>query len=438
MSEKERKQQEERFEVSELKSVLLVGVYTTKDQLYICNEHLEELASLSHTYGFTVARKLTCPLKKFHPATFIGSGKVEEICDILESEGIDGVIFDDEISPNQQKNIELIVKKPVLDRTELILEVFASRAQTKEARLQIELAKIKYQMPRLKRMWTHLSRQSSGGGGTTAVKGAGETQIEIDRRTLKDRLAILEKEIKVVREQRNTQRRARIRSDIPSFAIVGYTNAGKSTLMNALTHAGILAEDKLFATLDTTTRKYVLPNKQNILLIDTVGFIRKLPHTLVAAFRSTLEEACYTDVLLHLVDVSHPMALEQAESTIEVLKQLGAENKPMITVLNKIDLCSDEASLTQFRIKYPKTVCISATERMGFNELIEMMTNELAALRKLVRLRIPQSNYALASELMREGNVLFSDYEGNDILLEVEIPAKLEYKVRSFYDITKS
>lgn len=435
MSEEQRRQQEERIDVSEVKSVLLVGVYPSGKDSKDCLESLNELAALSDTYGFEVKGRVACPIKKLTAATYIGEGKAAELGARMEAEGIDALVFDDEITPNQQKNLEEIVKKPVIDRTEVILEVFASRAKTREATLQIELAKVKYQMPRLKRLWTHLSRQRTGGmSAAGTIRGVGETQIELDRRVLKQRLGILEGEIKAIRNQRNIQRRSRLRGGVPTFAIVGYTNAGKSTLLNALTQAGVLAEDKLFATLDTTSRKFTLPNHQNIVLVDTVGFIKKLPHTLVAAFRSTLEEACYTDILLHVVDASHPKAMEQAETTLEVLKELGAANKPVITVLNKIDQCENKAILDQFRIKYTKTVRISATEQTGFQELLDIMVEEISSLRKLVRLRIPQSHYALASELMREGQVIFSDYEGNDILLEVEIPTKLEHKVRGFYD----
>lgn len=432
MSEQDRKQQEDRYELDEIKRVVLVGVYYSGQPHVECQEHLDELEELAHTYGFEVIHHVKCPVKKLNAATYIGVGKAEEIGEIVEQDKIDAVIFDEEISPNQQKNLEAIIKKPVLDRTELILEVFAQRAISREAVLQIELAKIKYQLPRLKRLWTHLSREKTGGGGTSAFRGAGEKQIEVDRRLLKQRVKALEKDIKNVRHQRNTQRSARVRSSVPTFAIVGYTNAGKSTLLNALTNAGVLEEDKLFATLDTTARQFDLPNHQKIILIDTVGFIRKLPHGLVAAFKSTLEEAVYTDILLHVVDVAHPAAMEHAEETLKVLKDLEADNRPVITLLNKCDLLEDERDLIRFRVKFPSCVAISAKNREGFDELYDVIQEKLSDLRKVVQLRIPQSEYALASQLMKEGSVISSDYEGNDILLEVEIPAKLEHKVRPF------
>ncbi len=418
------------------KTALLIGAYSSGQDKEACEDFLKELERLCDTYGLQVVEKVPCAIKKIDAGTFLGSGKLDELLLTVEEKGIDIIVFDDEISPNQQRNLETFFKRPVIDRTELIIEVFAQRAQTSEARLQIELAKLKYQLPRLKRMWTHLSRQAGSGGGGSGggayLRGAGELQIELDRRMLRRRMTQLQKEIKDVERQRETQRQKRLRTAIPSFAIVGYTNAGKSTLLNALTEAKVLVEDKLFATLDTTTRKFMLPNRQEVVLIDTVGFIRKIPHTLVAAFKSTLEEAAFTDILLHLIDCSHPEAELQAEATMAVLKELGAEKRPIITVLNKIDACFNPAILQKLRIKYPKTVQISALTREGFDQLIELMAEEIKALRKQVKLRVPQSDYALVSELMREGRVIECDYEDNDVMMFVEIPAKLEYKIKQY------
>lgn len=417
-------------EVKFFEKALLLGVYTDSREQAACEESLEELERLVDTYGLETIDKVPVFLRKITSATLIGSGKIEELRGLADEFGADLIIFDDEITPYQQRNLEKAFKKPVMDRTELIIEVFAQRAQTREARLQIELAKIRYQLPRLKRLWTHLSRQVAGAGGFT--KGAGEKQIELDRRMLRNRVARLQKEIEEVRAHRKTQRAARERTGIPTFAIVGYTNAGKSTLLRALTQAEVLVEDKLFATLDTTTRKFSLPNKQEILLIDTVGFIRKIPHTVIAAFKSTLEEAIHTDVLLHLIDASSPSALEQAEATNEVLTELGASDQPMITVLNKIDQCDDQKRLQKLRVTYPHTVPISALEEKGFPQLMEAMTKAIERLRKVVKLKIPQSHYALVSELMKEGRVITVEYEENDVLMEVEIPSRLEHKVAQF------
>lgn len=412
------------------KRALLVTVYTGGVSKETAEEHVAELALLAETFGLNVVGKEVAGIRHIESATFVTTGKLEELVKKAAELKADLVVFDDEIAPSQQRNLEKVFGRPVIDRTEVILGVFAARAQTKEARLQIELASIKYQAPRLKRLWSHLSRQagtgSSGGGGY--LKGEGEKQIEIDRRILKKKINDLEKELKEVRASRQTLRVLRARSEVPTFAIIGYTNAGKSTLLNALTQAGVLVEDKLFATLDTTTRKYTLKNNQDILLIDTVGFIRKLPHLLVAAFKSTLEEALSADILLHLIDASHPMALEQAQTAIEVLKELGAEKKPILTLLNKTDLLATRAPLDQLRLKYPFTVPISALRKEGFDQMEELMIKELSKLRRPLSLRIAQSDYPLVAEIQRHGLIHKQEYEGNDILLEVEVPVWLANK----------
>lgn len=412
------------------KKAILVGTY--KKEKETCLEQLNELENLGDTYGLKTVLKLSCPIRSFDAGTFIGSGKVEEIKGLIQALGADLVVFDDEISPQQQRNLEKLLESVVIDRTELILGVFAQRAQTREAKIQIELATFQYQMPRLRRLWTHLHRQRSGGAGGGAVKGEGEKQIEIDRRIIRHNIEKLQKELDAVKKQRQTQRRLRERTRIPTFAIIGYTNAGKSTLLRALTNADVLVEDKLFATLDPTTRKFVLPNKQAILLTDTVGFIRKIPHQLVASFRSTLEEAVQADILLHLVDASNPHAEMQAEATFEVLKELDATKRPIITVLNKVDEIKDRLMIHRMRVKYPKTVEISALNQTGFDALMDLMIQEISLLRKVVKLRIPQSHYALVSEIQREGKVISCEYEENDILLEIEIPQHLERKVFHF------
>ncbi len=413
------------------RKALLVGTYASGDKK-LCEEQLDELESLGSTFGLTTVLKMPCPLREIDAGTYLGSGKIDEIREMAHLHECDVVVFDDEISPQQQRNIEGIVMKSVIDRTELILAVFAQRAQTREAKLQIELASCRYQLPRLRRLWTHLSRQRSGGAGGGFVKGEGEKQIEIDKRLLKDQVDKLQKELEEVKKHRQTQRRARERSGIPTFAIIGYTNVGKSTLLKALTDADVLVEDKLFATLDTTTRKFILPNNQQILLIDTVGFIRKIPHALVAAFRSTLEEAVSADILIHLIDVSNSNAPIQAESTFAVLKQLEAMNRPMITVLNKVDLCPNRLVIDRMRFKFTKTVEISALQKSGFDRLMDLMIQEVAALRKIVHLRVPQSQYSLLSDVIREGRVISREYEENDILLEIEIPVDHERKVANF------
>lgn len=411
---------------------LLVGAYRGGADKPACEEHLAELARLAETYGVEPVESISCPLRKVEVATYFGSGKIEELVARARELNAQLILLDDEILPGQQRNLEAAFGLTVMDRTELILEVFAAHAQTREAKLQIELAQARYQFPRLKRLWTHLSRERGGG---YYLRGAGEKQIEIDRRLLQERISIIEQELIEVRRHRHIQRSGRIRSGIPTFAIVGYTNAGKSTLLNALTDAGVLVEDKLFATLDTTTRKFALPNKQEVLLVDTVGFIRKLPHQLVAAFKSTLEEATFADVLLHLIDSSASTAVAQAKAAEAVLGELHAEKRPTITVLNKIDQQDSQAIVTQLRVLYPKTVAISARERMGFDVLAQAMVEEIAAMRRELKLRIPQSQYHLVAELMQQGEVLYQEYVDNDVLLRVRVPAQLLAKFDAFVQL---
>lgn len=423
-------------ETAEAIPALLISVYKGgASERSLCEEHLQELELLANTYGLHVSHKVACPVRKYEASTYITQGKLEELIETANQHNVKLVVFDDMISPSQQRNLETAFKIPVIDRTELILGVFAQRAQTKEARLQIELAQMKYQAPRLKRLWTHLSRQagtSGSGSGGAYLKGVGEKQIEVDRRILKQQIDQLNNELRTVAANREIQRSARQRTGIPVFSIIGYTNAGKSTLLNALTNAGVFVEDKLFATLDTTTRKFNLSNNQDILLIDTVGFIRKLPHLLVAAFKSTLEESIQADILIHLVDVSHHMAEEQAKTTFEVLEELGAKDKPIITVLNKIDLCTNPQMITKLRLLYPKTVPISALKRIGFDQLEEAMIEELSKQRKSVKLRIPQSEYSVVSEVIRLGNIQSQDYEENDIVLRVDLPSSLAGKLKKY------
>lgn len=416
----------------ELKTAACIGVTLSREGKKEAEEHLEELRALTTTLGLDPVESVVVQLKNYDAATFIGSGKVQELADEFAAKNIDVIIFDDEIHPNQQRNLEQIFKKPVIDRTELIIEIFADRAQSKEAQLQIGLAKIRYQLPRLKRLWTHLSRQRTGGGAGGYLKGEGEKQIEIDRRILKDKIAKLERELKEVRAHRETQRQARLKNRIPTFAIVGYTNAGKSTLLNALTDANVITEDKLFCTLDTTTRKFTLPNHQHILMIDTVGFIRKLPHTLVEAFKSTLEEVLYTDILLHIIDISHPQAKEHALATHQVLKELKADKKPQIVVLNKVDALKNPLQVTRYRMEFQKSVAISAKEKTGFDDLLEMMQREIQALRKTVTLKVPQSDYSRIAPLLNQAQVYSTEYEENDVVIKMEIPKELFHLIEPY------
>jgi GTP-binding protein HflX len=312
----------------------LVGVRKPGEDQATAEDHLRELTQLSDTFGVEVLTREVVPLRQMNAAYYLGEGKAQEIKAAAVALDADVIIFDDDLSPSQQRNWEKLTKKAVIDRREVILGIFADRAQTREARLQVELARAEYSLPRLTRAWTHLERQRGGTGGRG---GAGESQLEVDRRLLRLRIDKLKRDLKHVRQVRATQRQTRLTIPIPTAALVGYTNAGKSSLLNALTGAGVYVADQLFATLDPTTRRITLPNNQPLLVTDTVGFVRKLPHSLVEAFKATLEEATLANVLLHVVDCSHPGALEQKHATEEVLKELGALDRPTILVLNKVD-----------------------------------------------------------------------------------------------------
>lgn len=418
---------------------LLVGVFRKADEEALAHDHLEELDLLAQTHKLPVVAKWCTIVRDFSSATFLSSGKVKQLQDAVTESGANLVVFDDEISPVQQRNLEKLLKLPVMDRTEVILGVFADRARTREAKIQIELAQVKYLSPRLKRMWLHLSRQHGGGGGASGggyLRGVGEKQIELDRRQLKRRLEHLEDELKNIVHYRTTQRRQREKNAIPVFAIIGYTNAGKSTLMNRLTAANVLVENMLFATLDTTTRQFFLPNNQKILLTDTVGFIRKLPHLLVAAFKSTLEEAFEADVLIHIVDSSHPQAIEQAKTTFEVLNEMKVKERPIITVINKCDLADtnkeQHSTIQKLRISYPRAIQLSAATGEGLEDLLSEMMRVVQDWRKRIQVRIPQSEYGLVATVIREGTVHSQEYDGNDVVIDVELPIMYAEKLAPY------
>ena len=337
--------------------VFLVGVELKSRTGADVRESLDELEELAETAGTQIVgegvQKMAVPVA----ATYIGPGKAEEFAGFCKANDVDTIIFDDELSPAQTRNLEKIFGVKIMDRTALILEIFGQRARTREGKLQIEHAQLKYLLPRLTRFWSHLSRQR---GSTGSIGGEGESQLEADRRKISERIEKISSELDKVRSQRETQRAGRQRSNWPLASIVGYTNAGKSTLLNKLTGSEVLAEDKLFATLDPTTRRLKLPTNQNVLLTDTVGFIKKLPHGLVEAFKATLEEVVQADLLLHVVDISHPQAEEQIAAVDAVLKEIGAEGKPVLMVFNKIDKLNGGGALNRFQEKFPHSVGISA------------------------------------------------------------------------------
>lgn len=410
--------------------VFLVGVELKSAPSRDPAESIAELSELATTAGGEVIgdgfQKLSAPCA----STFIGKGKAEEFATHCRQADVDTVIFDDELSPAQSRNLERVFNCKVLDRTSLILDIFAQRARTREGKLQIELAQLQHLLPRLTRFWGHLSRQK---GGIGMRGGEGETQLETDRRRVQDRIARIERELEVVRRQRSTQRRARQRNHWALASIVGYTNAGKSTLLNILTGSEVLAEDKLFATLDPTTRRLRLQTNQNVLLTDTVGFIRKLPHGLVEAFKATLEEVVQADLLLHVVDISHPQAEEHILSVDGVLKEIGAEGKPTLMVLNKVDqLNGSRDMLSRFLERHPQAVVISASSGEGLPALRAELSSRLRPIREFLELAVPHDRSDVIARLHEVGQVIHRNYAGRLARFKARIPPHLHEEFAPF------
>ena len=382
-------------------------------------ESLDELEQLARTAGATVVDRVVQRLARPHAGTLLGSGKIEEIAELARYHNCDGVIFDRELSPGQHRNLERGLDVPVLDRTALILIIFGQRARTKEGRLQVELAQIEYDLPRLARQWGHLSRQK----GSVQQRGEGEKQIEVDRRLLRRQKEALEEELEHVRTHRQLHRERRKDTGAPVVALVGYTNAGKSTLLNALAGAGVLAEDKLFATLDPTTRRARLTGGQELLLTDTVGFVQHLPTTLVAAFRATLEEVAEADLLVHVVDASSPTMQRQVEAVEQVLGEIGAGERPIVVALNKMDAlaCDAPVELVGKSADLP-SVRVSALKRTGIDELLRCISDEL--LRHFVQLHvlIPYDRGDLVAQFHAFGTIVDESYEEQGTCLHGYMP----------------
>jgi GTPase len=394
------------------------------------SDSLEELAELATTAGGVVVGDGVQKVVSLNAATFIGKGKADEFSAQCKQLDVDTVIFDDELSPAQSRNLEKIFNCKILDRTALILDIFAQRARTREGKLQIELAQLQHLLPRLTRFWGHLTRQK---GGIGMRGGEGETQLETDRRRVQDRISKIRVELDVVRRQRSTQRYARQRNQWPLASIVGYTNAGKSTLLNKLTGADVLAENKLFATLDPTTRRLRLPTNQNVLLTDTVGFIRKLPHGLVEAFKATLEEVVQADLLLHVVDVSHPQANEQVQAVDAVLKEIGAEGKPTLMVFNKTDLLNGSREvLNRFLERYPHGVAISAGSGDGIATLLAELGSQIRPLREFVELAVPHEHAGVIARLHEVAQVIERRYTGKTARFKARIPPQFHREFERF------
>jgi GTPase len=375
---------------------------------------LDEITGLAETAGAIVMGGLLQRRETPDPKTYIGKGKVDELLELVEFHAADVVIFDNDLSPGQTRNLEHVIKVKVLDRTELILDIFATHAQTYEARLAVELAQLEYALPRLKQMWTHLSRLKMGVG----MRGPGEKQLETDRRLVEKRIHELKLELKKVEGRR--ERQVAARHGTMTVSLVGYTNAGKSTLMNALTDANVLAEDKLFATLDTRTRRWQLPKWGPVLLSDTVGFIRDLPHSLIASFKATLEETRQANLLLHVADASNPHVIDQILSVYQVLQELGIEEKDSLLVLNKIDQ-ADEVRLESLRQRYPNAVLVSAYTKAGFSELHNVVSDALSRTFLNVDIKFPVSNGKLLAYIADKGEVLSTQYDEDFVVVNCRL-----------------
>ena len=406
---------------------ILVGVeLPSQNHQLPLEQSMEELERLAETAGARVVRKFSQQLKSVTPATLMGRGKVEEIGACVGKLNPDLVIIDEDLTPAQQRNLEAAFKTRVIDRSQLILDIFAQRARSNEGKLQVELAQLDYLLPRLTRQWTHLSRL----GGGIGTRGPGETQLEVDRRRIRERIGHLKKRLKTVARTRALQRTERDEVPFATVALVGYTNAGKSTLMNTLTHAGVLVEDKLFATLDPTTRALRLPNGDKVMLIDTVGFINKIPHSLIQAFKSTLEEVRSADLLLHLIDMANPSLEEQIGVIDEVLSEIGAAEIPSILVPNKIDIVSS-VPLQQLKRRGAADVCpISALTRSGIDKLLETIGMILDQGKEQFQACFAASQGALLSLLRERGRIIDEVYEGNRVHVTALVTRKLAGQLR--------
>lgn len=400
---------------------ILIGMeWGRNDSLWTVDDSLEELKQLADTAGATVIKKFIQKRPKPDPAFFIGRGKVQELALYAQQENIDLCIFDDELSPAQQRNIESVMGIRILDRTALILDIFAQRARTNEGKLQVELAQLQYTLPRIMGKGLMLSRL----GGGIGTRGPGETKLEVDRRRIRDRIAFIKDQIEKVKAVRSLHRSKRKKNNVFEVSLVGYTNAGKSTLLNTLTNSDIYAKDQLFATLDPTTRQLTLPNKQEIIITDTVGFIQRLPYQLIAAFRSTLEVVTEADLLVHVIDVSHELYKEQAAAVHEVLKEIGAETKPVITVYNKIDKLPPDSKLADRLALEEDTVCISAAKKLNLESLQQMIESHLKSKAVEVTLCIPYAETAKAAQLHETANVLEQEYTENGAVMKVILPVE--------------
>ncbi|MBN1903204.1 GTPase HflX [Candidatus Sumerlaeota bacterium] len=411
----------------------LVGITLPNKSFDMGEKTLEELERLSDTAGAEVVGKEHLRLREIHAGNFIGTGHAENLALLAEGLNATGIVFDEDLSPAQNRNLEDIFQKKVLDRSSLILDIFAQHAHSKEGKLQVELAQLEYLLPRLRGWGKALSRL----GGGIGTRGPGETKLETDRRRIVNRISSLKREIKSLEKHRNTQRRKRIKEGIPTLSLVGYTNAGKSTLLNALTDANVLVEDKLFSTLDPTAKKLLLPGGKDAILIDTVGFIRKLPHTLIASFRATLEEIRYADILLLVVDASSNMSEDEIKASHETLEILDITHKPLLTILNKTDKAQDIQILKRLMDENKPSVAISAKTRDGMDHLLQEIEHLIGETRLLRIYRIPYHRYDLLSKLQSIGNEIGIQYLDQNIEVRIRLDIKDSEKLEHDPDLTE-
>ena len=406
---------------TKVENAFLVGIQTPQCPEEVCRELLAELAELVTTLGLTVMDSCIVKLRDPNPRFLIGEGKAREIVDRALAAGADVIVFDDSLSPAQQRNWEGLDDIAVIDRQEVILDIFAAHAHTREASLQVALAQASYSLPRLKRRWTHLNRQRGMAGGM-GLRGEGEQQLEVDSRIVRTKIAKLKTQLAEVRQRREVQRRQRLRKPVPVAAIVGYTNAGKSSLLNAMTSAGVLTANKLFATLDPTVRRYTLPGGLDILLADTVGFIRKLPHLLVEAFHSTLEETTVADHIIEVVDATSPSLEEHHRTTIKVLEEIGAKTQSIITVLNKIDLVVDPIARQRLQRLFPDAIFVSAKTGDGVPALAARLEAfcDANSLRRL--LVIPHDRQDVIAKIRKTCTIDSEEYGDDGVHLAVRAP----------------